>query len=141
MKISRVRHILITSIIFLIIIACLCVVHDLQMQIIKEECGEKLYRVIATENIDVGELITEENVEEIVIYDSVDVRGSIYRLMEFDNHVESFDETLRLHERNGNDDIIVESKDDLWALGKVAKEKIYKGEILLNQRLEIKSDV
>ena len=140
MKISKIKHVVVTSIVFLCIIACIVAVYNSCIEMLmKEKNGDYVYRVVATKDIEIGELITFNNVERVELPDVKKITnlGRIYKLQESDNHVESVQETLyNLEKAKEIGETINMRKDDgLWAIGKVAKEKIYEGEILIAQRI------
>jgi len=138
MKLSRIKHVIITSVIFLIIIACIVNVYNGMINAMERYMVEKdVFRVIATRDIEAGEIITSDKVELVQIPDFFPNSGMIYKLHKSDNRVESVAETYRLDAEF----ISIRKDDDLWAIGKVAKEKIYAGEILRIQKLSEKSDI
>lgn len=134
MKISRVRHVIITSIIFLIIIAVIVGVYNSMLTAIRSNTEEMVYRVVAKEDIEPGEEITYDNVERQQMQNVLDASGMIYRLSEADRHVESVEKSQSKDATIAN----ISKEDGLWAVGKIANEKIYKGEVLLNQKLILK---
>lgn len=130
MKISRIKHVIITSIIFLVIIAIIVAVYNSMLQAIRRNTQEMVYRIVAKEDIAPGETITDKNVERVQVQNILRADSLIYRLYQQDTNAEQ-----------------VDSKDgktvatDLWAVGKVATEKIYKGEMLLNKKLALPQNV
>lgn len=131
MRMSRVKDIVVTSIIFLVIIAVIVGVYSSTLATIKSNTEEMVYRVIAKTDIKPGDRITSENVERVQIQNVLRADGMIYRLSQADVHVESVADAA-----NSDSSIsMIQSEDDLWAIGKVANEKIYKGEVLLNSKL------
>jgi len=132
-KISRIKHVIITSIIFLIIIAIIVAAYNSMLNAIKSNTEEMVFRIVAKEDIEPGKEITADNVERIQMQNVLNVDGMIYRLREDDRHTESVEE----YQKN----IALTKEDGLWAIGKVAKDKIYKGEILLANNLVLKENV
>ena len=130
MKISRIKHVIITSIIFLVIIAIIVGIYNSMLQAIRRNTQEMVYRIVAKEDIAPGETITDKNVERVQVQNILRADSLIYRLYQQDTNAEQ-----------------VDSKDgktvatDLWAVGKVATEKIYKGEMLLNKKLALPQNV
>lgn len=133
MKISRIRHVVITSIIFLIIIAVIVGVYNSMLTAIKNNTEEMVYRVVATRDIEPGEKITLENVEKRQLQNVLRVDGTIYRLNQNDDNVESVEDYKKGSKRK--------KEDDLWAIGKVAKEKIYQGEALISRNLVLSENM
>jgi len=129
MKISRMRHVLITSIIFLVIIACLVGFGMSYITSLRNNTEEFVYRVIAKRDIEPGEEITADNVERVQIQNVLNANGMIYRLSQEDQHVESVDDA------QSKDASVAFKEDGLWAIGKIAKDRIYKGEVLLADNL------
>ncbi len=133
MKISRVRHVVITSIIFLIIIAIMVAVFTSTIDALRKNTEEMVYRVVATQDIEPGKPITSNNVQLVQMQNVLDAEGLIYRMGKNDDNVSSVEEYQNGIRRNNND--------DLWAVGKVAKDKIYKGEVLLAQKLVLSENM
>lgn len=128
---SRVKDIVVTSIIFLIIIAVIVGVYNSMLTAIKNNTEEMVYRVVAKTDIKPGDVITSENVERVQMQNVLRAKDMIYRLSQADVHVESVEDAS-----NSDTSIsTIQKEDDLWAIGKVANEKIYKGEVLLNSKL------
>lgn len=125
MKISRVKEIVITSIIFLIVIAIIVFVYSASLDAMKNSIEKSVYRVVATKDINPGEMITADNVNRNKMPDVVKADGLIYRLGKDD---------IRLEDA-GPDAKPKEADDDLWAIGKIAVDKIYQGEVLLAKNL------
>ena len=132
MKISRIRHVVITSIIFLCIIAVIVLVYNSTLTAIRNNTQDVVYRVVATKDIEPGEEITSENVERVQIQNVIHADGMIYKLNQVDSHGQFVEE-----EKNND----TNTDESLWAIGKVAKDKIYKGEILLAKNIVLKQDV
>lgn len=135
MKISRIKHVLITSIIFLIIIAVIVGVYSSLLDAMRKNTEEMVYRVVAKRDIEPGETITSNNVERVQIQDVINAEGMIYRLNKSDVVRESVEESKTLTKGSSA------PTDDLWAVGKVANNKIYKGEALLSKELSLKTNV
>ena len=129
MKISRVRHVIITSIIFLFIIIIIVALYESSLTAIKKNTVDKVYRVVATRDIEPGEEINEGNVIKDAVYNSQHAEGMLYRLYKEEPLQELVDGAANT------------KNDDLWAIGKVAKEKIYKGEFLLDQNLTLREEI
>ena len=89
-----------------------------------------VYRVVAREDIAPGEAITSENVERVQVQNILKADGLIYRLYQQDTNAEQVDNK----EGQG-------ATTDLWAIGKVATEKIYRGEMLLDKKLALPQDM
>ncbi len=130
MKISRIKHVIITSIIFLVIIAIIVSVYNSMLQAMRRNTQEMVYRVVAREDIAPGETITDKNVERVQVQNILRADSLIYRLREQDTNAEQVDSK----EGQG-------VPTDLWAIGKVATEKIYKGEMLLNKKLSLRENM
>lgn len=126
------RAVIITSIIFCVIIVMLVSLWSSEVELLQSNIKEEVYRVVATRDIEPGEVITFNNVERVIIQNVLEIEGMVYRLNKEDKYVE----TVR-NSRSEHDFIpAISEKDGRWAIGRKAKEKIYKGEILLIQRLE-----
>lgn len=130
MKISRIKHVIITSIIFLVIIAVIVSVYNSMLNAIQKNTQEMVYRVVAREDIAPGEAITDKNVERVQVQNILRADSLIYRLYQQDTNPEQVD--------NKEGKTVAT---DLWAVGKVATEKIYKGEMLLNKKLALPQDM
>ena len=130
MKISRIKHVIITSIIFLVIIAVIVGIYTSMLQAMQRNTQELVYRVVAKEDIAPGETITDKNVEKVQVQNILRADGLIYRLYENDINSE------RVDDKPGTS---VDT--DLWAVNKIATEKIYKGEMLLNKKLALPQNV
>lgn len=151
MKISRVKHVIITSIIFLIIIAVIVLAFTSTIDMMKEGNVEKFNRVVAIEDIEKGELVTADKVETLEIAGLLNEGNMIYREMKEDDETKdsvadtnTVKDALNKEEKNRTDEeksLINAPLDELWAVGKVAKEKIYKGEILINDKLVMPDDM
>lgn len=98
----------------------------------KSNTEELVYRVIATRDIQPGEVIDLNNVDRQQIQNVLKADGMIFKL----NKEDSNQEYVKVTDANRE-----KGKSDLWAIGKVASEKIYKGEVLLSKKLSLKSDV
>lgn len=133
MKISRIKHVVITSIIFLIIIAVIVFVYNSMLNAIKSNTEEMVYRVIAKEDIEPGKEITANNVERVQVQNVLNADGMIYRLSEGDRHTEFVTDAQKGAQ--------ISKEDGRWAIGKIAKDKIYKGEVLLTDNLVLKQNV
>lgn len=129
---STKKAIIITSIIFCVIIVMLVSLWRSEIELLQSNIKENVYRVVATKDIEVGETITFDNVQRIVVQDVLEIEGTVYRLNKEDESREYVKDFI------SEDDFIptIRKEDERWAIGKIAKEKIYKGEILLIQRLE-----
>ena len=131
------RHVVITCIIFLIIIAIIITVYNNQLEAIQRDTKELVYRVVATEDIFPGEMITGENVKVVQIQDIVEADNLVYRLNQKDAYLESVDKTTEYHNQlaAGNAKPFYPT-DDRWANGKTAIAKIHKGELLVADDLK-----
>ena len=132
MKISRIKNVVITSIIFLIIIAVIVAVYNSMLNAIKSNTEEMVFRVIAKEDIEPGQEITASNVERVQMQNVLNADGMIYRLSQRDAHTELVEEYQKVQ---------LTKEDDRYAIGKIAKDKIYKGEVLLTSNLVLKENV
>lgn len=160
MKISRIRHVLITSIIFLVVIVLIVAVYSSQLTAIRNSTEEQVFRIRASRDIIPGEVITINNVERVEIPDSLDMENILYRLSADHTHselVKEYNKNGSFLENAGNDkekakyDILDKENVNTWAIGtpdiigpekvKVAKQKIYKGQILTNDMLEFKENI
>lgn len=133
MKISRIKHVVITSIIFLIIIAIIVAVYNSMLNAITSNTEEMVYRVVAKEDIEPGKEITSNNVERVQVQNVLKADGMIYRLSQNDIHTEFVEDA--------KENIKLTKEDGRWAIGKIAKDKIYKGEVLLVDNLVLKENV
>ena len=79
MKISRIRHVIITSIIYLIIIGVIIGVYSSTVRMLRENTVDEVYRVVATKDIEPGEEITTDNVECRAMKDALTAENMIYR--------------------------------------------------------------
>lgn len=130
MKISRVRHVVITSIIFLIIIAIIVMVYNAQLAAIPENAKTLVNMVIAKRDIAPGTKLTENDIEVKQIQPIFkDVKNVAYRL-----------EKNTPASREVNSESTAIPNDNLWALGKVATERIYEGEMVIVTRLKEEKD-
>lgn len=132
MKISRIKHVIITSIIFLVIIAIIVGAYNSMLNAIRSNTEEMVFRVVAKEDIEPGQEITVNNVERVQVQNVLNAEGMIYRLNEGDRHTQFVEEY--------KNNISLSKEDGLWAVGKIAKDKIYKGEILLANNLVLKEN-
>lgn len=131
-KISRVRHVLITSIVFLCIIAVIVAIYNNQIKALRADAGEKVNRVIAKVDIAPGTRITRDMVEVVQVMNSLPkVRTFAYRIGEGDL---SSDAVVKDTDKKINND-------DKWVEGKVATERIYQGEWVNVDRLKAASDI
>lgn len=137
MKISRVRHVVITSIIFLIIIAIIVAVYNSMLTAIKSNTEEMVYRIVAKRDIEPGDKITSDNVERVQMQNVLNAQNMVYRLSQADRYVESVEDSLSKDTSISQ----ISKEDNLWAIGKIAKEKIYKGEVLLADKLVLSEDM
>jgi len=126
----------ITSIIFLVIIAIIVLAYSSMLNAIKSNTEEMVYRIVAKTDIEPGTEITPDNVERVMMQNVLKAENMIYRLNQGDYHVESVEDA------NSGDETIstIKKEDGLWAVGKVANERIYKGEVLLAKKLILKED-
>lgn len=147
MKISRIRHVLITSIIFLCVIGVIIKIYSSKLDAIANETEEEVYRVIAKEDILPGEQITRENVDIKIVHNLVKVNNLVYRLNETD---EVWDTVVATNEYNNMIKAKQEANekvqryyptDDRWAIGKIATSKIYKGEMLVSDDLKLPEEI
>lgn len=143
MKISRVKHVLLTCIIFLIVIAILISVFSSQINELKETTGELVHRVIATQDIAPGEPITEKNVTVKQVPKILNVDNLVYRLKQADLTWESVDKTNEYITKikNGETARVERPNDDLWAVGKIAATKIHKGEMIVADDLKLPDEI
>ena len=132
MKLSRIRHVLITAIIFSLIIVAIMVLWRTEVTMLRNSTEEMVYRIVATSDIQPGETISLNNVERVQMQNVMKANGMIFKLKKGDSNQE-FVKITDTNKEKGNP--------NLWAIGKVASEKIYKGEILLNAKLALKSNV
>lgn len=142
MKISRVRHVVITCIIFLIIIALIITVYNNRLEAIARNTEAYVNRVVATEDITPGTVITEKNVKLVQIQDVVKADGLAYRLNQMDQQRETVDAT------NEYQNMLLDGKispsassDDKWVVGKTAVNKIRKGELIVVDDLRLPEDM
>ncbi len=168
MKISRIRHVIITSIIFLIIIAIIVAVNSSTIKMLRENNTELYYRVVANQEIDQGKEITSDMVTTIQMAKIDMQENAVYRKYRDDKVLESVEKTetlsnawkeyeelyadkvdagemlesdaVKLVNEKYNVNIIAEP-DELWVVGKRAKEKIYKGEIILADKVVYSEDM
>lgn len=142
MKISRVRHVVITCIIFLIIIALIITVYNNRLEAIAKNTEEYVNRVIATEDITPGTIITENNVKLVQIQDVIKTEGLVYRLNQMDQERETVDKTNEYRNMLLAGKITPSaSSDDRWAIGKTAINKIRKGELVAIDDLRLPEDM
>lgn len=142
MKISRVRHVVITSIIFLIIILIIVMVYNNQLNAIKQDTKEMVNRVVATCDILPGEMITEDKVTLRQVQDVVETDNLVYRLKKNDSIWESVDKTTEYTNQLLAGKIkSTYPADDMWAIGKTARAKIYKGEMIVAEDLSLAEDI
>ncbi len=142
MKISRVRHVVITCIIFLIIIALIITVYNNRLEAIAKNTEEYVNRVVATEDINPGTLITENNVKLVQIQDVVKTDGLVYRLNQMDQERETVDKTNEYKKMLIDGKISPSaSSDDKWAIGKTAVNKIRKGELVVTDDLRLPEEM
>jgi len=124
-KISRVRHVVITSIVFLIIIAVIVAVYNNQITLLRQDAGEKVNRVVAKVEIAPGTRITSDMVEVVQVSNSLPkVKTFAYRI----NQLELSSDAV-----SGDK---VQNNDNRWVEGKVATERIYQGEWINVERLK-----
>ncbi len=122
-----------TSIFFLIVIAIITALFTAEIDALRKNTEEMVYRVVATQDIEPGKSITSDNVQLVQIQNVLDVDGAVYRMNKDDDNVSSVEAYQNGTKREKND--------ELWAVGKVAKDKIYKGEILLAEKLVLNENV
>jgi len=124
-KISKVRHVLVTSIIFLIIIAVIVWAYNARIEKLEEDTGDIVWRVAAKTEIAPGTTITSDMVEKIKVQNVLPkVKTFAYRISETELASEMFDGKA------------VPCNDDRYVLGKTATEKIYEGEWINVDRLK-----
>lgn len=129
-KISRVRHVLITSIVFVLIIIVMGVIWDKQVKDLENAAGMEVYRIKALVDITPGTKISSDMVEQIKVRNALDgVRDYAYREYKDDFTSEAV---------NGDP---AKQNDNKWVVGKVATEHIYKGEWVSTKRLKIASEM
>lgn len=138
MKISRVRHVIITSIIFLIIILIIVTVYNNMLEEIEKDTKEMVNRVIATEDIMPGDMITVDNVTVKQVQNIVGTQNLVYRLYKNEACWESVDDTNAY--MNGEIKLSYPT-DDRWADGKIATSKIYKGEMIVADDLRLSETI
>ena len=132
----------ITCIIFLIIIALIITVYNNRLEAIAKNTEEYVNRVIATEDIAPGTIITENNVKLVQIQDVVKTDGLVYRLNQMDQERETVDKTNEYRNMLLNGKINPSaSSDDRWAIGKTAVNKIRKGELVVTDDLRLPEDM
>lgn len=142
MKISRVRHVVITCIVFLIIIAIIITVYNNRLEAIARNTEAYVNRVVATEDITPGTVITDKNVKLVQIQDVVKADGLVYRLNQRDQERETVDDTNEYKNMLLNGKISPSaSSDDRWAIGKTAVSAIRKGELLIVDDLRLPEDM
>ena len=141
MKISRIKHVLITSIIFLIIIGIMLAVFNSYTEMVTKNTASSVYRVVAKEDIEAGEVITTKNVDRVVSLASITDGKMIYRLNQGDIKRELVEEDEKLQESIASGNSASAPSDNLWAIGKVANTKIYKGQALTADSLSLRTNV
>lgn len=124
---------------------------------------ELVFRIRATSDINPGDVITEKNVERVKIPDSLVMENLLYRLRDDHDNSELVKEHNEkdgygsIYNSKGNNkelaknDILAKENVKTWAVGtseiigegkvKVAKQKIYKGQILTDDMLEFRENV
>lgn len=129
-KISRVRHVVITSIIFVLIIIGTVVLWKSEVDRLKMDAGEKVHRVAAKVDIAPGTRITSDMVELVEVHNVLPgVKDFAYRVSFAELASEKVADTKEI------------KNDDLWVAGKVATEHIYKGEWINTVRLKDASEI
>lgn len=129
-KISRVRHVLVTSIIFLIIIAVIVWAYNARIAKLEEDTADIVWRVAAKSEIAPGTTITADMVEKIKVQNVLPkVKTFAYRLYAEEMASELF---------NGAS---VLCTDDRYVVGKTATEKIYSGEWINVDRLKSPTEI
>ena len=125
-KISRVRHVLITSIIFVLIIIVMGFLWDKQVKDLEKDAGDEVHRVEALVDIKPGTEITSDMMEQVKVRNAVDgVKDYAYR---------EYAEDYTSEDANGEPAM---QNDDKWVVGKVTTEHIYKGEWINTKRLKL----
>jgi len=155
LKISRVKHVIITSIIFLIIIGIIVFAFASTIDMMKKDVGTKYNRVIATEDIEQGKVINAGNVTLVQVEGAFSEDNMVYRLKKDDLTRNLAEETpdnetvqaIKLKEAKEEkltDEekiLITPAEDERWVIGKVAKEKIYKGEPIIEDKIVLAEDM
>lgn len=141
MKISRIKHVLITSIIFLSIIGIMLAVFKSQMDMVLNNTANTVYRVVAKRDIEAGEVITVDNVDRIKSLSSITDGKMIYRLNQNDIKREMVDADDEVQAAIANNQTVSAPSDDLWAIGKIANTKIYRGQALTKDSISLKTNV
>ena len=86
MKISRIKHVVITSIIFLVIIGVMVFGFTSTIDMMEKNTVKQVYRVVATTDIDQGKTISDNNVKLIQIADALEMDNAVYRKNKTDNN-------------------------------------------------------
>ena len=142
MKISRIRHVLITSVIFLVAIFVIIKFYSIKLDAIKNETEENVYRVIAREDILPGEQITKDNVGLVKVQNVVKTNNLVYRMYkDSDNRETAADTEQYLANVQAGKEKKTLPKDDRWAVGKIATSKIYKGEMIVADELKLPEEI
>lgn len=146
------------------IIAVIVAVFTSTIQMLQEGTEKKFNRLVATQDIDQGKVITSDMLKAVEIGEIEGQENAIYRKNKNDNNKRnSVDDTEVLKDAlayvanaiaGGKTEVEAEKeakakfnidvsipKDDLWAVGKIAKEKIYKGEILISDKVVHSEDI
>ena len=136
-KISRVRHVLITAIVFIIGIICMAIMWGNQVDDLNEQLGDQVRRVSALRDIEPGTQISEDMVQIIETPNPLGgVNGYAYRKYEAENLSEKLkptEEEEKLRKERG--------PDNKWVVGKIATEHIYKGEWVNVNRLKLPTEI
>lgn len=112
----------------MLVIIIIVAVYNSQLEMVKKSVVDEVYRVEAKRDIQPGETISASNVVRVQIPNVLNLEKMIFKMNETDSNQE--------YVESGK-----EGNADLWAVGKVATEKIYKGEILSDKKLSLKKDV
>lgn len=136
-KKSTIKTLLATSVVFLLIIALIIFVDNKKIKDLEKENGRQVLRVVATDTIMPGVEITGENVKCIQEKDVVDAEGLIYRMTKNAGHNE---EGKKIIDDKGNylidkEDAMELVNDNRYAIGKIATQKISKGEWITTDKL------
>ena len=101
-----------------------------------------VHRVVATEDIEPGVKITDQNVTLVQVQDILEVDNLVYRIDLTDPIWESVDLTMEYgNQRNQGGLVPNYPRDNRWAKDKVSSSKIYKGEMLIADKLTLPEDI
>lgn len=129
LKISKIRTVILEAIIFLIVILVIVFVYNQKVEALEAQSNEIVYRVVAKAEITPGTVITEGHVRRVKVHNDVKAEGLIYKMT---SNEKTNEKGVEIKDATALQEAL---NDDLWCIGKVATQRIYENEFLMNSKL------